>query len=229
MAYQELDAYIAGQVAQGLDAQTIKKAVLEAGWLEIDVDNALRDVAADAIPATAVSAHDDIVRMRNALNSLDERVKHLESRLSAAPEATLPSGTIGPERELPEPPAKGKRRIMAWIGLSLLFILIGYVGMKSIVQDAITPVSRLWAEAFVGFTLASAGFVSGRMKKRGAANLLTGTGLAFAALATVGAWYLNYIEWSVALAVGALLVTLALVLGRFYDVWAIGKPTPRTA
>lgn len=229
MPYQELDSYIAEQIGQGLDAQTIKHALLEAGWVEVDVDNALRDVAADAIPATAVSVHDDIVRMRHAVNELNTRVNKLEAHLAAAPQATLPGGTAGPEHTLPEPPAHTTRKLLTWGGLAVLFVLIGYVGMKSITQDAITPVSRIWAEVFVGVVLTSAGFVSGRMKKHSAANWLTGTGLAFGALATVGAWYLNYIEWSVAFALGALLVTLALVMGRFYDVWVLAGPTPRAA
>lgn len=229
MAYKELDAYIAEQIGQGLDAQTVKRTLLETGWLEIDVDNALRDVAADAIPATAVSIHDDMVRMRHAVNDLDKRIGHLETALAAVPEATLSNGTMGPEKALPEPPVHQWRRILMWLGLTVLFVLIGYVSMASIARDSITPVSRIWAEVFIGIVLTSAGFITGRMKKRAMANLLTGTGLAFAALATIGAWYLNYIEWSVALAVGALLVTLALVLGRFYDVWALRKPTLRTA
>lgn len=229
MAYQELDVYIAEQIGKGLDAQSVKRTLLEAGWLEADVDNALRDVAADAIPTTSVAVHDDVVHMRRTLNDLEKRVQALESQVAAAPEAMLPSGTADAGHALPQPPGRALRKTLTWIGLTVLFLLIGYVGMRSITQDAITPVSRIWAEVFVGTVLASAGFVSGRMKKHSAANWLTGTGLAFGALATVGAWYLNYLDWSVALALGALLVTLALVMGRFYDVWALQGPTPRTA
>lgn len=232
MAYQELDVYVAEQIAQGLDAQTIKHALLTAGWLEVDVDNALRDVAARAIPKIVSSDHDELVRVHHALNALDQRVERLETNLVAAPEATLPSGqvpnlpsgTVSRDMGLAMPAKLTVRRAFMWVALAGVFVLIGYVGMASILQDSLTPVSRIWAEATIGLTLAAAGFISGKVRKRGAANILTGTGLAFVSLATVGAWYLNYMEWTVAAALGALLVTLALVLGRFYDTWAAKGP-----
>lgn len=225
MAYQELDVYVAEQITQGIDAQTIKYALLGAGWLEADVDNALRDVAADAIPKMAASDHDDLVRVRHALNTLDQRVTSLETQLVASSEATLPSGTISHDMGLAMPTHR-VRRVLMWLGLAGVFVLIGYVGMASIFQDSITPISRIWAEATIGIVLAGAGFISGRVRKHGAANVLTGTGLAFVSLATVGAWYLNYMDWTVAVAMGGLLITLALVLGRFYDTWYARGPWP---
>lgn len=229
MTYKELDAYVAEQFGQGADAETVKRALLEAGWSEADVDNALRDVMADAVPVAAVSVHDDIVRMRHAMNDLDRRVRRLETSLAAAPSATLPSGRADVEHALPASRKGRVKSMLLWAVLAAVFVLIGYGGMASFVKDAVTPVTRVWAEAAIGIVLASGGFVTGRMKRRGLANLLTGTGLAFVALATVGAWYLNYIEWSVAVALGGLLLTLALVLGRFYDVWAMRGPAVRTA
>lgn len=230
MAYQELDEYIAAQIAQGVDAGTIKRALLEAGWFQVDVDNALRDVAADAVPTAAVSLRDDVVRMRHAVVSLDQRVRRLEGRLAAAPEATLPPGTIGPDHELPAPHPRTFRGVLVMCVLAAAFVVIGYAGMASIFQESITPAARIWAEVIIGGVMTGAGFIAGRMHRRGAANLLTGTGLAFAALATVGAWYVNYVNVGVAAALGGLLVTLALVLGRFYDTWAARGPWPaRTA
>ena len=227
MAYQELDAYVAEQIAQGVDAQTIKGALLEIGWKEVDVDNALRDVAADAVPNTAVSVHDDILRMRHAVNALDKRVRLLETRLAASSGEGGDPVTHGSHHGATTQGQRGhSRRIVTYAGLAVLFMAIGYAGMSTIVSDSVTPVSRIWAEVTVGGVLASAGFVTGRMKKRSVANLLTGAGLSLAALATVGAWYVNYLDWSIAVALGALLVTLALVLGRFYDHWSLAGPGP---
>lgn len=239
MAYQELDAYVTEQILQGIEAQTIKESLLGIGWKEIDVDNALRDVAADAVPTGAVSVHDDMLRMRSAVNELNKRVHLLEARLASSSSdsdsvekhtAAFPVEAVSAQAQAPVRGASPSRRIVTYAGLAVLFALIGYAGMASIFQDSVTPVSRIWAQVVVGGVLASAGFVTGRMKKRTMANFLTGTGLALVALATVGAWYVHYMGWSVAVALGALLVTLALVMGRFYDQWALSGTEPtRTA
>ncbi|HXV26545.1 MAG TPA: hypothetical protein VD862_00740 [Candidatus Paceibacterota bacterium] len=220
MSFPELSEYVTDQITRGVSAQTVREALIEAGWRSVDADNALRDAAAHAAPVATLTVQDDLSRIRHAVNDLGQRVSRLEGSLTgvAAP-ATLPDAFIGPEREL----APGRPRVIrlfGLLGLAVLFAAAGYWGMMLISTESWTPAGRIWAEAGAGTLLAVAGFAAGRRGSRGTANILTGVGLALGALATVGGWYLNYLEWSVAVALGALLVTLALVLGRFYDRWA---------
>ena len=221
MAHQELSEYVTEQIAQGVPAQIIKEALLSAGWMQADADNALRDAAAKSSPVALTSFKDDLVRVRHAVNSLDVRVKSIESRLAVAGpgEGMLESGVIGPDHELP-PGTPWYRTAAPVVGFVTLFFVFGYLGMMLISRESLTPLNRIWVEAALGAGIAVGGFFAGRSGHRSMANVMTGIGLALFSLATVGAWYVHYLDWSVALALGALFVTLALVLGRFYDRWA---------
>lgn len=226
MEQDGLSAYVAEQITQGVPAQAVKEALLEAGWLSVDADNAIRDAAAQAAPVAVLSAHEDMIRIRHAVNSLDERVGRLEAGLVASGTVPMPvlmaPSTMSPARELAPSHRRGLGR--RWLLILVLlgaFAASGYWGMALIAAGSYTPLARIVTEGAVGLALTVTGYIAGRTHRRGAANVFTAVGLALCALATVGAWYLHWMEWSVAAAVGALLATLALVLGRFYDRWAM--------
>jgi len=221
MAHQDITEYVAGQIAQGVSAQIIKEALLASGWLEVDADNALRDAAAGTAPAVVASFQDDLLRVRHAVNELDERVQRIEGRLAVVGpgEGTLETGFIGPDHELESGEPAMSRNLTVAV-FAVLFFIAGYLGMMLISTETLTPVTRVWIEAALGVAVAVGGYFAGRAGRRVMANVMTGIGLALVSLATVGAWYLLYLDWTVAVALGALFVTLALVLGRFYDRWA---------
>jgi len=222
MAYQELSEYVAAQIGRDVDAHAIRQTLMGAGWRSIDVDNALRDAAAHSMPAIGVSVHDDLLRIRHAVNTLEERMGHIETRLAINTQE--PIGEVTAKKSVPAPRPLSGRRYLVLFGLVTVFALFGYTGMRSIVTEAVTPLSRIWAGLAIGLVLVVPGFVAGRVGRRGVANLLTATGLAFAALATVNAWYVHFIGSGVAVSLGVLLLTVALVLGRFYDLWVL-RPT----
>jgi hypothetical protein len=221
MAHQDINDYVTGQIAQGVPAKIVKDALLGAGWLEADADNAIRDAAAGTAPAHLTSLQDDLQHVRHAVNELDQRVQRIEGRLAVVGpgEGTLETGFIGPDHEL-DAGEPGVHRNLIIGAFAVLFFVAGYLGMMLISTETLTPVTRVWVEAALGCAVGIAGFIVGRQGRRVMANVMTGIGLALVSLATVGAWYLLYLDWTIALALGALFVTLALVLGRFYDRWA---------
>lgn len=50
MPHPDLVAYIQQQIQKGMSAQTLRESLMEAGWQERDIENALNDVAAGSHP-----------------------------------------------------------------------------------------------------------------------------------------------------------------------------------
>ncbi len=124
----ELITYIRQQTQDGVTAHELRETLMEAGWNELDVDNALHDVAAGLKPVTeGASIHEDLAQVRGMVAHLASRVQKLETRLSAAPaSSTLPAGTDVPARELPRPHSRG-RWALAMLMVSL--VAVGEVGV----------------------------------------------------------------------------------------------------
>jgi hypothetical protein len=99
----DLIAYIRQETQDGVTANELRETLMEAGWNELDVDNALHDVAAGLRPVTeGASIHEDLAQVRGMVAHLAVRVQKLEVQFIAAPAAlTLPAGTNVPARELP--------------------------------------------------------------------------------------------------------------------------------
>jgi hypothetical protein len=121
MPNSQLVSYLQEQTQQGASAQMLRESLMEAGWPELEIDNALHDVAAGLHPATpGASIHEDLAQVRGMVAHLAARVKTLEARL-------LPSEFIGPDHELPAPTRHIARRIFWIMALITLFALLGYV------------------------------------------------------------------------------------------------------
>lgn len=119
MVPPDLVAYIREQSAQGIPAQSLREALLEAGWGELDVENALHDVAAGMEPlTTGASLHEDVAQVRGMVAHLATRIQRLEARLTAAASETLPSGEL---LQLPRGHRHGLRTFFSWL---LLFVVV---------------------------------------------------------------------------------------------------------
>lgn len=99
MSHQDLVLYIREQTQQGVTAEVLRQKLMEAGWRELDIANALHDVAAGLRPVSeGASIHEDLAQVRGVVAHLATRMKALEVHLASASLA-LPVGT-----ELPKPP-----------------------------------------------------------------------------------------------------------------------------
>ena len=117
----ELISYIRQQTQEGVTAHELRETLMEAGWGELDVDNALHDVAAGLRPVTeGASIHEDLAQVRGMVAHLASRIQKLEARLVGAPAMSailqLPVGTDAPARELP----RGRRRLSRALSLMIL-------------------------------------------------------------------------------------------------------------
>jgi hypothetical protein len=136
MPIAELVDYIQAQTQEGVSAQDLRVSLMEAGWHEVDIDNALHDVAAGLHPATpGASIHEDLAQVRGMVAHLAARMKDLEGtiasfasspqRLALESQEQLPTAFIGAERELTAtPPASLFSR-----AVSLALTLLGSLGL----------------------------------------------------------------------------------------------------
>ncbi|HUO75838.1 MAG TPA: hypothetical protein VMU12_02925 [Candidatus Paceibacterota bacterium] len=138
----DLIVYIRQQTQDGVTANELRETLMEAGWNEIDVDNALHDVAAGLRPVTeGASIHEDLAQVRGMVAHLASRVKTLETRLAQAPAMPmapgLPAGTGSPARELP----RGHRRFATAMSVIVfaLVILGGLLTYRAWQASALEP------------------------------------------------------------------------------------------
>ncbi len=135
MPIAELVDYIQAQTQEGVSAQELRVSLMEAGWHEVDIENALHDVAAGLHPATpGASIHEDLAQVRGMVAHLAARMKDLEGtiaafasspqRLALEPQGQLPSAFIGAERELPPAPVSLFSR-----ALTFTLTLLGSIGL----------------------------------------------------------------------------------------------------
>ncbi len=222
MVYSELVTYLKEQTQQGVPADVLRQVLMEAGWRELDIENGLHDVAAGLVPLTeGVSLHEDVSQVRTMVAHLASRVRALEARLTigeALPmQAELPSGTIGPEREL----TAGHRRHLVWKTVSVLvvFALFASIGFYMRLSDIrIAPLNQLAVAVLVGGVSLGAGVIAMRRHHAWIASLGTAIAVSAWTLTTYVSWQTYHsIEWTTAGAIGVFLLVLAVVMGRWID------------
>lgn len=222
MVYSELVTYLREQTQQGVPADVLRQTLMEAGWLELDIENALHDVAAGMTPLSeGVSLHEDVSQVRAMVAHLASRVRTIEARLTAGGalpmQGELPSGTIGPEREL----KAGHRRHLMWkivsvVGVFVLFAGIGFYMRLSDVR--VTPMTQLSVAVLVGILSLGAGVIAMRRHHAWIASLGTAIAVAAWTLTTYVAWQTYHsLEWATAVAIGVFLLVLTVVMGRWID------------
>lgn len=105
----ELVSYIAQQTRSGLAAVDLRTSLMEAGWSEEEIGNALHDVAAGMEPlTTGVALHEDLAQVRGVVAHLASRIRVLEGRLASTGLLTMPEALP----ELPELPVPSKQTPM---------------------------------------------------------------------------------------------------------------------
>jgi len=223
MVPPDLVDYIREQTSSGVPAQDVRAALMEAGWNEHDVENALHDVAAGLEPLTSgASLHEDVAQVRGMVSHLASRVQRLEARLTSAGQLTAPAelgaGTGAPERELPA--GRGSGVVMkAATALAAVALLATY---GRLFQSAVTasdtaPVGLLQGAGLAGFLLLLGAWRLMRRHPWGA-QVFVASAVAVWAVAAWHAWRTyHYMEASTAAAIGVLLVVILLVIGRWID------------
>ncbi len=226
MVPPDLVAYIREQSAAGISAEELRVALMEAGWHEHDVENALHDVAAGLEPlTTGASLHEDVAQVRGLVAHLASRVQRLETRLGAAPApampAMLPSATIGPERELRAGRTFGTKRIfsaaVAFAGLAVF----GYAFQLLVERSQQAPMAFLQVAGLIGLLGILGAWILMRRGSAWPAQLVSASAVAVWALTVWHAWRTyHYMETTTAAALGLLLLVLLLVMGRWIDRYA---------
>jgi hypothetical protein len=222
MVYSELATYIREQTQQGIPADVLRQTLMEAGWLELDIENALHDVAAGMVPLTeGVSLHEDVSQVRTMVAHLASRVRVIESRLvanGALPmQGELPTGTIGPEHELP--PGRHGHVFMKVAGIVVVFLLFAGLGFYMRFSDAgLAPRTQFVVAVVGGLAFLAVAVVAMRRHAAWLASLSTAVAVASWALATYVAWQTYHsLEWTTVAAIGVLLLVLTVVMGRWID------------
>ena len=218
MTVPELVAYIRHQSQAGVSAAQVREDLMATGWSELDVENALHDVAAGLSPVTAgASIHEDLAQVRGLVAHLSSRVGRLEARLSGAAMLTepeeLPSATMQPARALPVP------RRGTW------GVITGAVVMLAACFGAGTALASV-STAFAGRALITAGAVClvlaiaawyyVRRNHAWSARYAAAMAVALGAWSVWLAWN-SYalIEWTTASALGVLLLVYLVVAARW--------------
>jgi hypothetical protein len=219
MVSPDLIQYIREQTQDGVPAQDLRVALMESGWAERDVDNALHDVAAGLRPVTeGASIHEDLAQVRGMVAHLASRVRTLEAHLTNVGQvAELPAGTIGPERELTV--GRTGSVIGRVFGVFFTMALLAALVFYSIPYVLAHPQPQ-WV-VMQGTILAGLFLLlwAYRAMKRGASLMAHLTLiLAVGAWATVS-WYAwrsyHLMEWSTALGLGVFLLVLWGVMRRW--------------
>jgi hypothetical protein len=232
----ELVSYIRQQSQQGVAAPELRVALMEAGWFEADIDNAMHDVAAGLQPVTAgASIHEDLAQVRGMVAHLASRVKILEARLPAgqagltgqpAPEAlpsggglSLPKGTIGSERELVQ--GRGSRWLERFVGVLADVVVLAFVGWYLAAQVARNDAMPVGLFATVGIIAAGVFTVAYHfMRRRRAwvANLMAASAIALWSIIVWHAWQTYHVlGGQTAIGLYVLLFVLLVVMGRWIE------------
>jgi len=195
---------------------------MEAGWREADINNALHDVAAGLHPTTpGASIHEDLAQVRGMVAHLASRVHSIEATLAsvASPgvQEQLPSGTLGPERELAAP----KRhhwfgRTVTLLALIALFGFIGSYASGLVARHSLAPLDQLVIAAALGALLLVGAIVAMRRHSTWTASLLAASAVTLWGMDGLVSWRAyHYMEWTTAAALGVMLVVIAVVMGTW--------------
>lgn len=220
MSDSDLVDYIQEQTQQGVSARDLRILLMEAGWHESDINNALHDIAAGLYPATpGASIHEDLAQVRTVVAHLATRIHSIEATLVSTGvmpvQGQLPSGTLGPDHEISAPQAHHRFGRAAM--LVVLIALFGYLGSFStalVARHSLSPVDQLTIAAATAALLLVWAIVAMRRRSVWTAMLLTASAVTLSAMVGLISWRVyNYMEWTTAAALGALLFVFALVAG----------------
>ena len=208
MTDPELVTYITEQTQEGISAQVLREALMERGWHERDIENAMHDVAAGLHPATpGASIHADLAQVRGMVAHLAGRVKTLEARLASI-------GALPMQRELP-----AAHYHHPWVRrFASLFIAIGvFVGLGILAAwSTLAPTDQATIALGAGIVLLLAGYVSLRHGWAWAFSSLSYSAIAIFALVTWRAYHLYAaMEWFTALGLAVLGLVLLSVMERW--------------
>ena len=222
MPDSELVDYIQEQTQQGVTAQDLRVSLMEAGWHESDISNALHDVAAGLHPTTpGASIHEDLAQVRGMVAHLASRVHSIEATLASSgalsAQGQLSSGTLGADHELPAPERhRWFSSASMLVVLVALFALVGSYSSDLVSRHALAPVDQLIIVASVAVLLLIAAVVSMRRHLAWVASLLTASAVTLWGMDVFLSWRVyGDMEWSVALALGVLLLVLTFAMGRW--------------
>lgn len=216
----ELIAYIRQQTQEGVGAQELRITLMEAGWNELDIENALHDVAAGLQPVTAgASIHEDLAQVRGMVAHLASRVKFIEARLVSAPGTpmelptgevpSLPRGTIGPSRFV--------KVVSMLAGILILGFAGWYIAMQ-VAQSTEAPTTLFAIAGVVGAVLLSAGYACMRTHRPWLANLMAASSIALWSVIVWHAWRTYHLlQHQTAIGLYVLMAVLLVVMGRWID------------
>ena len=223
MPIPELIDYVRTQTQEGVAAEDVRVALLEAGWAEFDIENALHDVAAGLHPTTpGASIHEDLAQVRGMVAHLATRLKTVEARLasfaSLPAQAQLPSEFIPAHHELAAP-----RRGAGWVVRPLsvivvvaLAIALGVYATDLVARNALAPMDHIILAAGLGLFLIIAAIVAMRRGAAWSASLCAACGITVWATDAFISWRIyHFMGWIVALCLGILLIVVSLVMGRW--------------
>lgn len=228
MPIPELIDFIRSETQEGATAQSLRVTLMEAGWQEVDIDNALHDVAAGMHPATpGASIHEDLAQVRGMVAHLATRVKGLEASLASfvttAPaqqlpaQHSLPSPFIGVEHELAGPTGLSlARKILSVIGTALFVGVLALYATELVSDGILTSRDALIIAGAAGVLCYIVSFMRMRRGYAWSASVLAAAAIALWLADVFVAWRpYQFLEWSVAAALGVLLIVLAFVTGRW--------------
>ncbi len=228
MAVPELVDYIQEQTQQGESAQNLRESLMEAGWQELDIENALHDVAAGLHPATpGASIHEDLAQVRGMVAHLADRVKGIEATLASSialpaqpqigVQRELPSSFIGPDHELTAGHSRHTlaRAVSLVVALGVA-VLLGVYVTSLVSLHALAPLDQIVIAAAGGAFLIVMAGISMRRGHAWASSLLTAGAVALWATDALVSWRVyHYMDWMTATALCVLLLVATLVMGRW--------------
>lgn len=223
MAFPELISYISEQTQQGIPAQVLREALLESGWREYDIENAFHDVAAGLNPLTeGASLHEDVSQVRSMVTHLAARIKNLEAVLASAGvlpmQSELPAGLGDPSRTLSSAQNPRGALVIAFLSVGLISVVASWLAMAVFIRQSLAPFDQATIAEGIGVASLIIGLVMMRMRYAWSAALWVGTSIVVWATTIWLAWRdYQAMEWTTALALGVLLIVLALVVGRRID------------
>lgn len=224
MPIPELVDYVRTQTQGGVAAEDLRVALMEVGWHELDIENALHDVAAGLHPTTpGASIHEDLAQVRGMVAHLAKRLKGVEAQLASLPsaralpvQAQLPSTFIGADHELPIRRSRFLRRGISLLASVVLFVCVGVYTRGLVASQTLLPIEYLLGVVVVGCVLMVASIMCMRSGRGWAASLTAAGGLTLWMTSTYLAWYVYHsISWIVAAALAVLFIVLAFVLNRW--------------
>lgn len=220
MVDPELIDYIRSQSQEGVPAPMLRETLMNAGWAEHDIENALHDVAAGMHPITAgASIHEDLAQVRGLVSHLASRVQRLEVRLAAAtpPVAGMLEARPSPEETLPAPRRRSGGLWKSLAAAAVLAAIAWFVELQ-VAESTDSPTALFISLAALGVIALALAYRSMRRGVRATATALTAVALGLWALTTWHVWYTYHsIVWTVALGLGILYLVIALVMGVWIE------------